>query len=155
MRFLGGTPHMLARWAQLVGVTSLGEGGRTGATYGDSFVFPRVFHVRAWIDDHMKNTQFCKFAGNSDQPINKWNECATKQAEGWKMTWYLISCHPISNTEELDRWPMTDHRFWSRHLQWTHIWTYQIIFSDEIYCVDMMIFITVGRRLMIQSFPSW
>ena len=45
--------------------------GGTGAIYGDSFVFPRVSHVRAWIDDHMKNTQFCKFAGNSDQPINK------------------------------------------------------------------------------------
>ena len=95
---------MLARWAQLVRVTSLGEGSGAGATCEDSFVFPRVSHVRAWIDDHMKNTQFCKFAGNSDQPINKWNECATKQAEGWKVTWYLISLHPISNTEELDRW---------------------------------------------------
>ena len=53
----------------LVGVISWGEG--VGATCGDSSVFARVSHVRQWIDDHMKNTQFCKFAGNSDQPVNK------------------------------------------------------------------------------------
>ena len=55
----------------LIGVTSWGQGGGAGATCGDSSVFARVSHFRPWIDDNMKNTQFCKFAGNSDQTLNK------------------------------------------------------------------------------------